>query len=139
MKLRIVACGAIGTIPMLGDLADTILKFNTQNAALLEKLLLKRSGYFEVIAKEKALRKSRTRHGDPRSRNQTIPPPRYESISSNHRVPSIQNKAPGTVEQPQRANAGQKLLSIMNSVKNVRPHEERRKPERPLRPEVAAY
>ena len=52
MKARIICLGCIGTIPMIGDFADAIIKWNMRNAAALEKLLLKRAGYFEAIKNE---------------------------------------------------------------------------------------
>ena len=45
MKFRIVALGCVGSIPMLGNLAVTIVRWNMRNAAALEEMLLKRAGY----------------------------------------------------------------------------------------------
>lgn len=89
MKARIVLLGAIGSFPILGDLADAILMFNTQNAASLERLLLKRSGYFEVMAKEKALKKTRG-HRNPSEHHSevSLPPPKYETSHSDMSVPA---------------------------------------------------
>ena len=87
MKVRIVALGSIGSIPFIGDFADTLLRFNIQNAAALERLLLKRSGYFEVKAKEKAMKKSsRHRKASTSPSNDSLPPPRYESSRHDHHV-----------------------------------------------------
>ena len=52
MKLRIVALGCIGSIPVVGGLAVTIIRWNMRNAAALEKMLLKRAGYFEAIMEQ---------------------------------------------------------------------------------------
>ena len=49
MKLRVVAMGCTGSIPMLGDLAVTIIRWNMRNAAALEKMLLKRTGYYQAM------------------------------------------------------------------------------------------
>lgn len=48
MKLSIVALGCTGSIPLLGDLAVTVIQWNMRNAAALENTLLKRAGYFET-------------------------------------------------------------------------------------------
>ena len=45
MKLRIVALGCIGSVPLVGDLAVTISRWNIRNAAALEMMLLKRTGF----------------------------------------------------------------------------------------------
>lgn len=48
MKRRIIALGCTGSIPLLGDLAVTMIRWNMRNAAALEKMLLKRGGYFKT-------------------------------------------------------------------------------------------
>ena len=107
MKVRIVAIGAIGSIPMLGDFVDTLMKFNTQNAASLERLLLNRSGYFEVMAKEKVSKGSWRSRATHKVSHDTLPPPRYDSAHSGSVKTLSRDSSPSTrVQSVKKAKSG---------------------------------
>ena len=108
MKARIVASGVIGSIPMLGDFADTLLMFNTRNAASLERLLLTRSGYFEFTAKEKASKGSWGRRVHNKPSEESLPPPRYRSTESTRRPLPAQHVVPSrnTTQQATKPSNG---------------------------------
>ena len=132
MKANIVLLGAIGCIPILGDLADTILMFNTRNAAMLEKLLLKRSGYFEVMAKEKIAKKSRGRRQESGAHSEvSLPPPRYESPHSVVAVPNAHHGSDRS--RSTSAHRARNMLALTNR-SNRSDHDFA--PPRPTRPEV---
>lgn len=96
MKVRIVCLGCVGTIPFVGDLADTIIMWNMRNAAALEKLLLTRAGYFETIKAHNAMakqgsRQQRTVEYTPvrgSEESEVAPPPPYDGPNHGRRVPS---------------------------------------------------
>ena len=154
MKVRIVSLGCVGMVPMVGDLADTIIKWNMRNAAALEKLLLTRAGYFEVLEKEKAAKSGRRqrvtiRHSD---ESDLEPPPRYETehhpnggpsaFSTGHNTPSRFTTGTATNGNTQVSKSGGGWLPGMMGRKTTgRQHvmeEAEIAPARPPRPNNAS-
>lgn len=146
MKGIIVTMGIIGTIPIAGDLTNTIIKFNTQNAALLEKMLLERSGYFDILAKEKAALKAKknSRH----QRTETQPsddslvdaPPSYDSDSHhyNHQ-PAVNSNRAAVARSQAPKDRGTWLGGLRNRAGADRSNAVNTDvaPQKPPRPEMA--
>ena len=75
---------------------DTIIRWNVRNAAALEKLLLKRAGYFEALKGKKAMTKGSrhqraaeytpARHSE---ESELEPPPRYDREYHGYRTQPV--------------------------------------------------
>ncbi len=73
--------GAIGLVPVFGDIADTIFKCNTRNAVLLENLLTKRARKEAAALVDSAEKLVQDRQAGT-SRPATAPIPGHSSSSS---------------------------------------------------------
>jgi hypothetical protein len=114
MHMYLIGGGALGMIPMFGDLFDAVWKTNNKSARMLERLLLNRAAKAKELAEKEAHapiqdhrridthHHSNLDHRQPhRYETETAPrvPARYESEAA-PRLPASQDTRPATNAPP---------------------------------------